>query len=704
MPLIRRLSIQSRLVVLLLTVSIGSILAVGSVAYTSATESLTERMVQRLDSLRRARAMRLRDRMELIRNQVITLAETESIVQATNEFRQAFARLHNASPGPDQVEALRAYYKREFLPELKRNVDGEPILESYFPTRPASLYLQYHYIAANRNKCGERENLDAACDPSDYTKAHRKHHPFFRRFAERFGFQDVLLINPDSGDVLYTSEKTIELGRNLYTGAFSQSNLANLARSLKKQGDRRTFRIADFEPYAPNMGQPAAFVACPVFDGPRRVGVLVLQFPVEKINRIVSGNNGWERDGLGQSGEVYVVGDDHLLRTMTRGMTEDADAYCDALRQAGYSPTVVERIRHLGSPILQQEVRTKAIEKALLGEKGTELMPDYLGGKALTSYGPLPIDGLHWVIVAKIDAASAFEPSYLLGRRILLALVVVAIVVSVLAVWLARGYVRPIHRIGDAVRAVGDGRTCVKVEIDTQDEFGELADAFNSMTESLASKKQQLELTLRANEELLLNILPGPAAARLREGEPQIADTYSDVTVLYAELTGFSELDGQMPAGEAIGMLNDLIGAFDEQAERKGVEKIRTMGRTYLAACGLSVARVDHANRVVEFAQEMLRVLVRFNHDRGAALGLRIGVHSGPAVGGVIGRSKFIYELWGATVNVARGLSSQGEPDTIQISPTVQERLRDLYEFERRPEIQAPGQGRLAAWAIKSAA
>ncbi len=704
MALIRRLSVQSRLVVLLLWVSIGSILVVGLVAYSSATESLNERLVQRLEGLRRARAARLHDRMELIRNQVITLAETESVVQAAKEFRQAFAQLEQKKLDDKQLGELRDFYKKKFLPELKRNTDGEPALDTYFPTSPAARHLQYHYIAKNEYKTGERENLDAADDKSDYTNVHRRHHPFFRRFAERFLFQGVLLVDPDTGDVLYNSEKTTDLGCNLFAGVYAQTNLATLMRSLRKQVDRGTFRIVDFEPYAPCTGEPAAFVASPVFDGPTRVGVLVLQFPVERINQIVTGKNGWERDGLGKSGEVYVVGDDHLLRSVTRGMVEDADAYCDALRMAGYSPTVVERIRHLRSPILLQEVRGKAVDQALLGQKGTELLPDYLGGKALTSYSPVKIDGLHWVIVAKIDAASAYEPSYLLGRRILMALVVVAIAVSILAVVLARLYVRPIQQIADAVRAVGSGETCVRVEVNAEDEFRELADAFNGMTENLQVKARQLEQKARENEELVLNVLPAPAAARLRGGEQQVPDTYPDVTVLYAELVGFAELDAQMPAAEALNLLNDLIGTFDELAERKGVEKVRTIGLSYLAACGLSVARVDHANRVVEFAQEMLRALTHFNNDRGTNLGLRVGIHSGPAVGGVVGRSKFIYELWGATVKVAHELKSRGRPNTIQISPTVQERLRDLYEFERQPEIEAPGQPKLTVWAIKAAA
>lgn len=700
----RRLSVQSRLVLLLLFVSISSILVVGYVAYTSATEAILERTVARLEGLRRVRTLRVKDRIQLIRDQVITLSETDSIVQATREFRDAFVKLDKADQPGDTDKVLRTFYEKEFLPELQRNTDGEPLLETYFPKRPASRYLQYHYTAKNKKEQGKREELDDAGDKSAYNDVHRKYHPYFRRFAERFGFQDMLIVDPDTGDVLYTSEKTVELGRNLYDGAFAQTNLANLVKSLRKQGDRRTFRIADFEAYSPNMGRPAAFVASPIFDGPAAIGILVLQFPVEGITRITNGNKGWDRDGLGETGDVYIVGADNLLRTRTRGQIEDADAYAKAMAKAGYAPAVIERVKRMQSTVLVQEAKTKPVELAVMGEKGTGVHYDYFGKKSLVSYGPINVEGLHWVILAKMDIGDVYAPAYVLGRRILLSLVVVALVVSLLAVLLARLYVRPIQLIGDGVRAVGSGQTEVKVVLNTQDEFGELADAFNEMTQSLAGKSAELQQRIRENEDLLLNILPIHVAARVRAKEPQAPDTYPDVTVLVADIVGLPDLDTEVPNAETVLLLNDLIGAFDELTERFGVEKIRTMGMSYLAVCGLSVARVDHSNRVVEFAQELLRVVTHFNKDKGTQVGLRVGVHAGAIVGSVLGRSKFVYELWGATVKVAQGLKAQGRVNSILISPTVQDRLRDLYEFERHTEIQVAGQGKLAVWSIKAAA
>src|SRR5262249_3631055 len=223
--------------------------------------------------------------------------------------------------------------------------------------------------------------------------------------------------------------------------------------------------------------------------------------------------------------------------------------------------------------------------------------------------------------------------------------------------------------------------------VGTHDEFRELADSFNEMTRNLKAQSELAEQKTRESEELLLNILPGPAAARLRDGEEQISESHADITVLFADVVGFTELAESVPADRAVGLLNDLVTAFDEVAERHGVEKVRTVGSSYLAACGLSVQRPDHTRRLVEFGQDLLRIVRRFNQERGANLGVRVGINTGPVVGGVVGRTRFIYDLWGATVNVARGLAA-GEVNTVRVTQKVRDRLSDLYEFEGPLEVE----------------
>lgn len=451
-----------------------------------------------------------------MRNQVITFSGDESIVQATLAFRQAFEKLDQNTLTDKQAVALREHYQEYFLPELARNVNGEPALETYLPGRPATRHLHYHYIANSPHGFGTRERLDAAEDGSEYSVVHKRYHPFFRRISERFHFADIMLITPDTGDIIYTSEKNPDLGSNLLKGPFAGSNLARLVASLSKSSDPNEFRIIDFEPYKAARARPAAFVASPVFSGPQCIGLLVLQFPIEGFNRIVTGRGNWERDGLGETGEVYLTADDFLLRTASRFHLDDANAYYTTLRHAGYSADQVERIRRFGTAVMQQSVRSPVVEKALLGEEGTEVSRDYRGVQCLTSYGPLEVAGLHWVLVAKIDLLEAYAPAYALGRKLLVVLVSVVLLVSLLAVVLAAHHVRPVAKLIDGVRAVSEGRTDVTVELHTHDELRELADAFNTMTRSLASKTEQLELKTRENEHLLTNILPASAAAAAR--------------------------------------------------------------------------------------------------------------------------------------------------------------------------------------------
>jgi class 3 adenylate cyclase len=240
----------------------------------------------------------------------------------------------------------------------------------------------------------------------------------------------------------------------------------------------------------------------------------------------------------------------------------------------------------------------------------------------------------------------------------------------------------------------------VQVPVNSRDEFRELADAFNEMTRSLKAKTEQLEEKARENEELLLNILPAPAAQRLREGDGRFTQTFADVTVLFAELRGFDAVSERLGADKALALCQDLVVAFDEAAERFGVEKVKTVGSSYMAVCGLSVERPDHASRMVEFAQEVVRIVKRFNLERGTELSVETGVNAGPVVGGVVGRSKFIFDLWGETVTVAHALPDPGGA-SIQVTGAVHERLGDLYPFEGPGEAEVKGKGRVPVWSLK---
>lgn len=202
------------------------------------------------------------------------------------------------------------------------------------------------------------------------------------------------------------------------------------------------------------------------------------------------------------------------------------------------------------------------------------------------------------------------------------------------------------------------------------------------------------------NERLLLNILPGPIADRLKGGEETIADNFAEVTVLFADLVGFTPLSARTSAAVLVDLLNELVSAFDSLAIRHGVEKIKTIGDAYMAVAGLPRPRPDHAEATANMALDMLAALDSFNETHGTSLRLRIGLNTGPVVAGVIGTHKFIYDLWGDAVNTAARMESHGSPDRIHVTAATYEKLRGKYECEARGTIDVKGKGPMETYFV----
>ncbi len=195
------------------------------------------------------------------------------------------------------------------------------------------------------------------------------------------------------------------------------------------------------------------------------------------------------------------------------------------------------------------------------------------------------------------------------------------------------------------------------------------------------------------SDALIRNILPAPIVLRLNEGETIIADRFESASILFADIVGFTPAAAVMPPAHLVDRLDQVFSEFDVLALSLGVEKIKTIGDAYMAAAGLPQPRHDHAEAIVEFALGILAALERVNTANDQEFKIRIGIHSGPVVAGIIGRNKFIYDVWGDTVNIASRLESQGLPNQIQVSQVVQEALAHRYHFERRGTIALKGRG-----------
>jgi len=203
----------------------------------------------------------------------------------------------------------------------------------------------------------------------------------------------------------------------------------------------------------------------------------------------------------------------------------------------------------------------------------------------------------------------------------------------------------------------------------------------------------QLQAEQARAEHLLLNILPRPIAERMKKGEVNIADQHPDVTVLVADLVGFTTLAAHIGPDQVVYLLNEIFSGFDVLAEKHGLEKIKTIGDAYMVAGGIPLPRPDHAEAIAELAFDLMAEIEKFNRAYNTSIHLRIGISTGPVVAGVIGRHKFTYDLWGDTVNLACRLESLGQAGSIQVSDLTYERLKDKYRFDGGRTIDIKGRG-----------
>lgn len=208
----------------------------------------------------------------------------------------------------------------------------------------------------------------------------------------------------------------------------------------------------------------------------------------------------------------------------------------------------------------------------------------------------------------------------------------------------------------------------------------------------------QLQVEQEKSEQLLLNILPKPIAERMKKGETNIADSYPDVTVLVADLVGFTTLSAHIEPEQIVQLLNEVFSPFDVLVGKHGLEKIKTIGDAYMVAGGISFPRPDHAEASAELAFNMHEEIERLNRQYNTSVRLRIGICTGPVVAGVIGCRRFAYDLWGETVNLACRLESTGEAGKIQIAESTYERLKNKYEFAPKHRLDVKGHDQLSAY------
>ena len=689
--LLSRVSIQSKLVVMMVLCTVIAAAVVGFIAFHAGRSTMRTQVFNRMTEVRESQSRALKGEFTDLKNSLIIYSHGAIAVPAMQAFTAGFDQLANATIDPAQQQSIVDYYTDTFLQQIHEYSNVKPDLAAVLPTSNAEKYLQANYTA-RRQTDDVALKMDDAHDGSAWSAANARYQDFFRQIVTRFGFQDALLLDT-RGNVVYSAYKDVDLGTNIVSGPYAESKLRRAYQAALASNSDDYVGITDFEIYQPAEGQPTAWMVSPIAADGRTYGVMALQFPIFKINSLMTFDKQWEQSGMGSTGETFLAGPDDLMRSDSRLFLDHPDRYKHDVMQAGTPASIADQAIRLGSTTLIQPISSDATRAAQRGQSGTMVTRDYLGHETLQAYAPLDVPGteLHWSIVGKIDTSEAFARESSFTRTMVLSTVGIIFAVCLAAMFAAQVFVRPIRKLESGAQKISGGDYDVTLPVETRDEIGDLTHAFNEMSRNLAIKEDLLNEQRRENDRLLLSLMPQQVVDRYRQGEEIIAQDHQDVSVIFADIVGLDRLQAELTSEDSLTIINELARQMDSAAEELGVEPVRTVHNGYLASCGLNVPRLDNVRRTVDFALEVQRIIDRFSKETGHRLGLRAGIDTGRVSSGLVGRSSIVYDMWGAAVNLAYQVQSGSPQPGIYVTQQVYETIGDGTAFVPAGTITVDG-------------
>ncbi|MDH3714487.1 MAG: methyl-accepting chemotaxis protein [Gammaproteobacteria bacterium] len=460
----------------------------------AAHELMSEQTRKQLVAVRDSKSMQIEGYFQRIRAQIETFAEDRMIVDAMRQFSFAYANYVDHAGLEDQDiagmrEDLSGYYAKQFG-RAYNEINPHARLDATQLLRGSEnlISLQHAYIAGNPHPLGEKHRLDAGDNGTQYDLVHEVYHPVIRSYLEKFDYADILLVDSKSGEIVYSVFKQLDYATSLRDGPYAESGSGEVFAEANAAKTPDAVVIDDFSAYTPSFEKPSAFIAAPIFSGTEKIGVLVFQLPIDRIDAVMTSNGEWQRAGLGESGETYLIGADQTMRNMSRFLVQDPEGYFTALQRAGASPQYVSAMRTLRTSIGIQRVDTPGAGVALAGNSGFDVYPDYRGVPVLAAYAPLDIEGMNWAIVSKIDQSEAGATKQALISRLHITSGLIAAIMIALASlggWFAANRLsRSITALRQVIIEIErDADLAREIVVRDKDETGHMATALNAMFE-----------------------------------------------------------------------------------------------------------------------------------------------------------------------------------------------------------------------------
>ncbi len=617
----------------------------GGIAANLGQQALTESAKSHISAIRDNKKSQIEDYFNLVINQIQMYSESETIVEAMQGFKVAFPRFEaeaatNLQDGPAVPQSLPIetyrktildYYNNEYAQEYASlNEDSPSDLEAILnKLTDNSVALQYYYIANNPNPLGTKEELFAANDNSSYTQLHRQYHETIHSFLRRFDFQDIFLVDADSGNIVYSVMKELDFATSLTEGPYAKTAIGRVYEEVMRFNSREQFYIADFAPYKPYYEGQVAFIGAPIFnDQDQKIGVMIFQLPIHRINDIMTYGRAWRPDESGRTGETYIVARDNTMRNDSRSLVEDKEEFLSNLEKNETLPKeTIQSIQLKDTTVGLMIIENTATRNAFSGVTGFDLDEAYRGGGelVLSAYAPINVQGLEWAVFSDLQETESFERLQALNEEITRSSIPVALVILVLGGTVGFFFfgriAQPISDLEDIVTRVAEGDFTARARIKTGDELETLSSAFNGLLDDRLTALAKAEKENEMLNNSIIELLKASFQLSQRDLTVQVPVT-EDVTGPLADAIN------QMATETSKVLLNvrritDEVEAATQQVkiQADNVSKVAEAERAVVDATMAELSAAAEAmNKIAEVAQSCNEIAVQATRSTQTAL------------------------------------------------------------------------------------
>lgn len=699
------ISLATRLALTLLGVGLASLVAATVVGVNAGQSLGTEIVQESLEAQRTAGSMEAAAQLRYYQRMAVQLADRRQTAVAIEEFAAALPTSSDASPSELRAlreELLADYQDRYFGPlsELGESLQVEDVLA----TDPTAIILQSLY-SVPEEPVTDPVSVSDAGDGSEWSEVHARFHNVYRTALLQGGLRDVLLVD-NQERVVYTVAKGPDLGTSLEVGPFSGSLIASAAGAVANATEPK---VTDLAYYRATPGEPLGAAAAPVIIDGVRAGSVVVTYAADIYTQLLTGLAEASRaSGEQEERNLYLVGADGRTRSDPQTFRDDPDQFLDSLSESG-SINEGERtiVSATGSTVLVVPVSDQTANAAADGSTEVAVGSSVAGEQVVGTVAQIPFDGLTWFAVSEVGVVTA-EATISSFRRVLLfgaAAFVVAL--AFIAVAWANRTMRPIRIISDRLgkeaiaRTAESGAEPVQIPERSPIEFHRLADSLTEMGRSLHDQRMQLRQARAERLSVMERMLPPAVAQRIERGDIEAVDEVPSASVAVVTVLGLADLVASRRDGDRE-LFDELHAELDDIATEHGLNRIKVVGDAYFAACGHDRPFIDHAPRVVAFAEAVAAAVGRLSPGGPVRLDTAIGISTGPVLVGMSGGSRLVYDVWGGTVSTAHQLARSAPAGRILLASTTRDRLPveiEVHEWDGAVLGRAD-EDRSTVWAI----